>query len=357
MLQPLERAWMEVDLGAVVRNTTALKSHAGVAVIPMIKADAYGVGARQVAHALEPIEPLAYGVATVAEGHELREAGITRPILIFSPLLREELSAAHEARLTPTLGSAQAIADWSRFGGLYHLDIDTGMARAGLPWREIDSVVQQVIAHPPQGAFTHFHSPSLNDGTMSIQEDRFREAIAALPARPHILHTESSGAIVRHSRSAWDAVRPGIFMYGVGSGKDADLEPDPVVHVRARIAEIRNVEPGDSVSYDATWTATSRRQIATIPMGYADGYPRALSNVGLGIVRESTIAIAGRVTMDMIMLDVTDTGAEIGDVVTMIGSTESQRLDVATVAEMGAMSPYELLTGLRSRLRRIYRGQ
>lgn len=345
-------------MSAVVRNTTALRSRAGVPVIPMIKADAYGLGARQVAHALEPIEPLAYGVATVVEGHELREAGIARPILIFTPLLPEELSAANEARLTPTLGSADAIAQWSRFGGLYHLAIDTGMARAGLPWRDIGSVSEQVIAHPPQGAFTHFHSPSVSDGTMDVQEERFRAAIAALPVRPHILHTDGSAAIVRHEKSRWDAVRPGIFMYGVGSGEGAELDPDPVVHVRARVAEIRDVEPGDTVSYDATWTADSRRQIATIPLGYADGYPRALSNLGLGIVRGTTVGIVGRVTMDMIMLDVTDTGAEIGDVVTMIGSSsEAARLDVATVATAAGMSPYELLTGLHSRLRRIYRGQ
>jgi alanine racemase len=231
------------------------------------------------------------------------------------------------------------------------------MARAGVPWREIESVIEQVIAHPPQGAFTHFHSPSLNDGTMAIQESRFRTAIGALPARPHILHTDSSAATVRHGTSPWDAIRPGIFIYGVGSGEGAQLDPDPVVHVRARITEIRDVEPGDTVSYDATWTADSRRQIATIPLGYADGYPRSLSSIGKGIVRGTTVGIAGRVTMDMIMLDVTDTGADVGDVVTMVGSTETERLDVQSVAGTAGMSPYELLTGLHSRLRRIYRGQ
>jgi len=133
----------------------------------------------------------------------------------------------------------------------------------------------------------------------------------------------------------------------------------PVVHVRARVAELRYVEPGDTVSYDATWAADSRRLIATIPLGYADGYPRSLSNVGHGLVRGSTVPVVGRVTMDMIMLDVTDTGAEVGDVVTMIGSSSesTSRLDVAGVAQAAAMSPYELLTGLRGRLRRIYRGQ
>ena len=213
--------------------------------------------------------------------------------------------------------------------------------------------------HPPQGAFTHFHSPALNDGSMDIQEERFRSAIATLPVRPHILHTDSSAAICRRGASQWDAIRPGIFMYGVGSGELAGIEPDPVVHVRARIAEIRAVESGDTVSYDATWTADGRRHIATIPLGYADGYPRALSNIGRGIVRNRFVPIAGRVTMDMIMLDVTDTGAEVGDIVTMIGSVQEfpERLDVGIVAGEARMSPYELLTGLRGRLRRIYRGQ
>ena len=359
MPQPLDRAWMEVDLGAVVRNTASLRAHAGVPVIPMIKADAYGLGAEQVAHALESLEPWGYGVATVVEGQGLRAAGITRPILVFTPLLLEELSVAQESRLTPTLGSAGEITAWMKFGGPYHLSIDTGMARAGLPWREVQSVADLVARHPPQGAFTHFHSPALNDGTMKIQEDRFREAIAQLPGRPHVLHSDSSAAIVRHGQSHMDAVRPGIFMYGVGSGDGAQMEPAPVVHVRARVAELRYVEPGDTVSYDATWAADSRRLIATIPLGYADGYPRSLSNVGHGLVRGSTVPVVGRVTMDMIMLDVTGTGAEVGDVVTMIGSSSesTSRLDVAGVAQAAAMSPYELLTGLRGRLRRIYRGQ
>lgn len=359
MLQPLDRAWMEVDLGALIRNTSALRSHAGVPVIPMIKADAYGLGAEQVAHALETIDPWGYGVATIAEGQQLRASGIIRPILVFTPLLRDELQSAHDARLTPTLGCTEEIQAWLEFGGPYHLSIDTGMARAGLPWRDVESVAALVASHPPQGAFTHFHSPSLNDGTMRVQEDRFRETIDALPVRPQLLHADSSAAIVRHDRSLWDAIRPGIFMYGVGSGRGAKIEPSPVVHVRARIAELRYVEPGDTVSYDATWTADRRRLIATIPLGYADGYPRALSNVGNGIVRNAVVSIAGRVTMDMIMLDVTDTGAEVGDVVTMIGSTPDtpHRLDVGSVADQARMSPYELLTGLRGRLRRIYRGQ
>jgi len=353
----LTRGWMEVDLDALVRNARALRDRSRVPLVPMIKADAYGLGAVDVAGALEQLDPHAYGVATVAEGEELRGAGISRQIIVFTPLLEEDFRRAHEARLTPTLGSVRAIEAWTKYGSAYDLSIDTGMARAGVPWREVESLLPVLSKHPPAGAFTHFHSAGMNDGSMEEQEARFEEAISHLPNRPQVLHTDSSAAIVRHSESAWDAVRPGIFMYGVGSGAGAQIEPDCVVYVKAPVVEIRGVETGDSVSYDAAWKATSPRSIATIPLGYGDGYPRNAGAAGVGIVRGQAVPITGRVTMDMIMLDVTDTGAEIGDVVTVIGDAAAANapIDIASVAEIAGMSPYELLTGLRGRLERIYR--
>ena len=150
-----------------------------------------------------------------------------------------------------------------------------------------------------------------------------------------------------------------MFMYGVGSGNTAAFQPEPVVFMKGRIVEIRRVEPGDTVSYDATWTARRPSLVATVPIGYADGYPRGASNAGSAVVRERVVSIAGRVTMDMTMLDVTDAGAEVGDVVTMIGNPGAQgaAIDVASVAAKARISPYELLTGLRNRIRRTYRGQ
>ena len=353
----LSRAWMEVDLGALVRNASALARRAGVPLIPMIKADAYGLGAQQVAHALEHLSPLAYGVATVDEGIELRDSGITRPIVIFSPLLPEEFEGAHSAGLTPTIGSREELDAWEAYDSPYYLSVDTGMSRAGISWREIESLSDVLKKMPPAGVFTHFHSPQLDDGSMGRQLMRFDGALASIPGRPAIVHADSSAAIVRHGKSPFDAVRPGIFMYGVGSGTTAAVQPDPVVFVKTRIVEIRRLEVGDTVSYDATWTADRPSLIATVPLGYADGYPRGASNAGSAIVRDNVVRIAGRVTMDMIMLDVTDTDAAIGDVVTMIGSAASGApIDVASVAALANLSPYELLTGLRGRLRRTYRG-
>ena len=355
----LSRAWMEVDLGALVRNASLLRQHAGVPIIPMIKADAYGLGAEQVAHALEHLSPLGYGIATVEEGQELRDAGIMRQIFVFTPLLTEEFEAAHLAALTPTLGSKAQIDAWEIYGSPYILSIDTGMSRAGVSWREMESLTDSLTRTPPAAVYTHFHSPQLDDGSMDEQLARFEGALAALPSRPPVIHTDSSAAIVRNKRSPLSAVRPGIFMYGVGSGPTAALQPEPVVHLKGRIVEIRSIEPGDTVSYDATWTARRPSLIATIPLGYADGYPRGASNAGLAVVREKVVPVTGRVTMDMTMIDVTDTAAEVGDVVTLIGNPHltGAAIDVGSVAAKARISPYELLTGLRNRIRRTYRGQ
>ncbi len=353
----VDRAWMEVDLDAVLRNARAAQSRAEVPLIPMVKADAYGLGAESVARALEALDPCAFGIATVAEGRALRSAGILRPLIVFSPLLFDEYPAARELRLTPTLGSATEIAHWCVDGGAWHLSIDTGMSRAGVPWREIRALAGLLEKHSPAGAFTHFHSAELNDGSMEEQEGRFREAIAVLPARPPLLHTDASAAIERHGRSEWDAIRPGIFLYGVGSGAGSRLEPEPVVHIRARVVEMRWIEAGDSVSYDATWSATSRRRIATIPMGYADGYPRILGNRGTALTTSGAAPIVGVVTMDMIMIDVTDVDCDVGDEVSLVGAADDGRaITIAQLAALAEMSPYELLTGLRARLNRHYIG-
>ncbi len=350
-----QRAWMEVDLGALCRNASALSARSGVPLIPMIKADAYGLGAEMVWRALETENVLAYGVATIEEGTTLRAAGLDRSIIVFTPLLREELAEAHHSQLTPTLGYEREILDWATFNAPYHLSVDTGMSRAGLPWREIADVTDAVTRFPPEGVFTHFHSAELDDGTLEEQEARFRVALQALPARPPIVHTDASAAIVRRGKSEWDAVRPGVFLFGVGSGTSAAIQPEPVVHVRSRIVELRWIEAGDTVSYDAIYVAPSRRRIATIPIGYADGIPRSLSGAGHAIVRGRSVPFVGRVTMDMIMLDVTEISCDIGDLATVIGRSEDGALlDVETVADTAQISPYELLTGLRGRLSRHY---
>lgn len=349
-------AWLEVDLAAIRRNAAAIASYAGVPLLPMIKADAYGLGAIRVARSLEPLEPWGYGVATVVEGAELRHEGIDRPIVVFTPTLVEELDAMRVAGLTPALASVDAVKKWKMYGLPYHLSVDTGMSRAGVSWREVGGLAEALSEYPPEGAFTHFHSAQMDDDSMAAQEGRFDEAVGLLPERPGLLHTEASAAVVRNGGSRWNMVRPGIFLYGVSTVADAGIEPEPVVHMRGRVVETRWLEPGDTVSYDATFAASSRTRIATIPIGYADGYPRSLGNAGEVILRGQRVRVVGRVTMDMIMIDATETACEVGDTATLIGRADESGdvITVADVAARAAMSPYELLTGFRGRIARIY---
>jgi alanine racemase len=351
-----KRAWVEIDLGALQRNAAAIARRARAPLLPMIKADAYGLGAIPVARVLEPLDPWGFGVATILEGLELRAAGITRPIVIFTPLSADELTDVRAAGLTPSLSHVESIARWrAEGGGPWHLAIDTGMSRAGVRWDEVDALGGAIAECPPEGAYTHFHSAELNDGSLDQQEQRFREALAALPDRPPVVHTENSAAVARREGSEWDCVRPGIFLYGVGSGEGARLSPEPVVHARARVIDLRRVLDGETVSYDATYRAVGERTIATLGIGYADGYPRSLSNRGCAELGGRRVPVAGVVTMDMTMVDVTGGACALGDVATVIGGDAA--LDVAAVARAADMSPYELLTGLRGRISRVYRSE
>jgi alanine racemase len=352
------RAWVEVDLGALVRNARTLERHARTRLLPMVKADAYGLGAVPVAKALDALDLYAFGVSSIAEGEELRRGGIDRQILVFTPTLPKDFARLAAAKLTPTLATAEGISTWKSVsnGAQWHLAIDTGMNRAGIRWQDGDSLATALKDFPPEGAFTHFHSSQREDGSLQAQEKRFRECLEMLPVQPKVLHAENSAAIVRRHPSPWDCVRPGVFLYGVGSGPGAEVQPEMVVHLRGQVIELRTVVSGETVSYDATWLARGPRKIATIAVGYADGYRRQLGNVGRAIVAGSFAPVVGLVTMDMLMVDVSGLPCEEGDIVTLLGRADGKSLTAETVATAAKMSPYELLTGLRQRLQRVYVG-
>lgn len=349
------RAWVEIDLGALQRNGAALANRARVPLLAVIKADGYGLGAVRVAGALEPLAPWGFGVATVAEGIELRNAGVSRPILVLSPVLPDEYEAIRSAELRPSIGSAAAIAEWGRSGGgPWHLAIDTGMNRAGISWTDVEGLRETLGRTQPEGAYTHFHSADANDDSVSEQLRRFRCALDSMPARPKYLHAENSPALERGDASPWDLARPGVFLYGVGGGDGATMSPEAVAHLRARVIDLRTVPDGDTVSYGATWRAQGTRRIATLGIGYADGYRRALSNRGVVLLNGHRAPVAGIVTMDMTMIDVTDIPCAIGDVATLIGRDGDDVLTVDEVAATAQVLSYELLVGLKLRVPRVY---
>ena len=361
----LTRAWMEVDLLAVQRNAQRLAERARVPLIAMLKADAYGVGAVACARVLQHAENIwALGVATVAEGRVLRDAGISARLFCCTPVLQAELRDMHRLNITPTLFRVDDIVAWNAFGTAdnrapWHLLVDTGLNRAGVQWTDAANVRELIRQYPPEGVFTHFYASEMHDASRALQEARFAEALAAceaLAANPNVLlHADNSLGIAARAPSPYQLARPGIALYGWPSESDIGLEP--VLTLCARVVDVRDVPAGGSVSYGATWTAQKRTRVATISIGYADGYRRALSNAASVVINGTRCQVVGIVTMDMIMADVSATACDVGDIATLIGGLPADGVTLEQVAASGDISPYELLVGLKLRLQRVYIGQ
>ena len=345
-------AMLTVDLTAVRENYRLIARRAAVPLLPMIKGDAYGLGAVEVAKMLETESPVAYGVATVTEGRELRSAGIARPIVVFTPALPREFPEARAADLTLALSDAAHVASWKTIAGRWQLPIDTGMNRAGVNWRDASHLRAVLDAGgQPDGVFTHFHSADSDPASIEVQEERFAGVLSSMSSRPANVHAENSAALLQRGRSRYDCARPGIALYGVAVGP-ATWAPQGVVRLVAPVVGLQHVEAGDTVSYGATWRAPGPRRIATVAVGYADGYPRGAGNRATARIRDRPVPVVGLVTMDMTMCDVTDIACEVGDTVTLIGGDAES--GVAAIAAHAGRSPYEVLTGLRARAHRVH---
>lgn len=353
----LDRAWVEVDLAAVVANARALAERTGVRLVPVVKADAYGLGAVAVARALEAVDPWGYGVATVDEALALRGAGITRPILVFMPPSPAMYSRYHEHRLRPTLVAADDLAAWTAAGGgPYHVEVDTGMGRTGIPWTDAASLARHVAAPDFEGAFMQFHSAERDEVATAEQYRRFEAALGAVGRRPPLVHVANSAGAMYGKTYACDAVRPGLYLYG-GSPGGRFAAGRPVVTVRARVVSLRTVPAGETVGYGATWRAIVDTPVATLAIGYADGVPRTYGEVDGAhvIVAGRRCPFIARVTMDLTMVDVTDAPVRVGDVATLVGEVDGARITLDDVARWSREQPRAFLTGLGARLPRLYR--
>ncbi len=362
------RAWVDVDLSAVVANYDSLQERAKprVGMLPVVKADAYGVGVCPVVRALEPRAPWAYGVATLAEGLELRERGIDRRVvLLFST--PDELDLAAEAGLTPGIGDLAALERYrshARAAGRrlpFHLEIDTGIGRCGLHHAAIGDWLPRVLEAAAEhleweGTFAHFHSADEEDESPSREQwERFQKCVEMFPeGTGGLLHTSASVAGTRWPHFAADLLRPGLFLYGGTAGAEA-IEPKPVVAVRARATAVREVPEGWTASYGATYRAQRPSRWATLSIGYADGIRRELSSNGFVTFAEGRAPIIGRVCMDVIVVDVTELdGVTAGSVATVIGGPANGPTGLRAVADRCGTITYEILTGLSRRLPRRY---
>ncbi len=348
------RAWVDVDLGAVVANGRRVAQVSGARLLPMVKANGYGLGAVQVSRALEALDPWGFGVATTDEGETLRSAGIGRPVVVFTPLIGGWIDAMLRAELRPVICDARTLRRWLETapGRPFHVGVDTGMARAGVPWDDRASVaaLRELLVEAPgyEGVCTHFHSADTDPASVDAQRRRFEETIAALGRRPPLVHSANSAAALAARGDPGDLVRPGIFLYG---GQAGGAVPTPVAALRAVVVAVRDVASGASVSYGATWRPPGGVRIATLALGYADGLLRSLSNRGVVELAGARVPIRGRVTMDMTLVEAPPS-VSAGDVATVFGG----QVTLDEEAELAGTISYELLTALGARLPRRYAG-
>lgn len=364
-----DRAWVEVDAGALFRNYRQVRVAAGpgVKLIPMVKADGYGLGAQRVVEALAPADPWGFGVATVDEGLALRRAGVRAPVMICAPVAPVALGRAVHGRLIPTvsdletLEALQALA--SRDGARipFQVEVDTGMGRAGFPlagaagdwWPRVLAAAAAGVRL--FGVFTHLHSADETDLTSArLQVERFRDFVHAVEGigPDTLVHFANSAGVLRLPQRFANAARPGIYLYG-GRPGPVPVPPAPVAAVRARIVLVRRVPAGATVGYGATYRARASERWATAAIGYGDGLPRALGNRGRALASGRTLPIVGRVAMDttVLRLDEAD-DVSPGDAVTFIGRDGDAAVGLDEVAALANTIDYEILTGLSPRLPR-----
>jgi alanine racemase len=383
-------AWLEIDLDALLGNVRLLQGLLpdGVLVEPVVKADAYGHGAVPVARALVADGVRSLSVATFDEALELRQAGIEVPILIVFPIPPELALDARRHGLSITVGdrvllertlaalanrlpAGQRAADGPSDAKLaIHLEVETGLGRGGVDPDLVPAAAAAVESSPHAllaGLWSHLQAPD-NADLAAGQDRRFgiaagllEETGVTLPAR----HLAASGAVLAASVGTYDVVRAGLAMYGIvpdgltvaASARVAAVGLRPVMSLRARPIRIAWLEAGSGVSYGPTFRTAHRSRIATLPLGYADGYPRSLSNRAQVLVRGIRVPQVGTVAMDAVMVDVTDVpGSEVtvDDVFTLLGEQGGDRIDALEVARWGNTISYEVVAAMSGRLPRVY---
>jgi alanine racemase len=365
----------EVNLANLRHNLRVMQRTAGGAEVwAVLKADGYGHGAKGVARTLERAGATGICVALLEEGIELRQAGIRVPILITGGYYGRAFGEVLRHSLTPVLhdpAQVEALADEVRYSGAeptsVHVKVDTGMSRLGVLPRDVPNMAAMLAKHREvqvSGLMTHFACADGGDPeSINQQMDLFDEACAALRSLgidPPLRHAANSAAILQSPRAHLNVVRPGIALFGVQPRAGICKELRPVMQVHTELVAVREIPTGATVGYGATWTAKRTSRIATIPMGYADGLSRALSNRGELLVRGKRAPIAGVVSMDMAMLDVTEIDdVKVGDECVVLGTQKGplgqDTISAEEIAGRLNTIPWEVLTDISRRVPRFYR--
>jgi len=370
----MRATWAEIDLSAVIHNVRAVRRQvgAGPEIMAVVKADAYGHGALQVSRAALDAGASRLAVALVQEAVQLRSAGIEAPLLVFGEPYHGEAELILRHGLTSVIYNMETARSLSGIAAAAgrcvqaHVKVDTGMGRVGVPMEHALDFVRRVKdlgGLTLEGICTHFATADEADHCFTHRqaasfESLCRELTLAginIPLR----HAANSGAILQHPDTHLNLVRPGIMLYGLypSSQTRRTTELRPAMRWITHVAQIKTIPPGCTVSYGRTFFARSATTVATMPVGYADGYRRSLSNLGKVLVAERRSPVIGRVCMDMTMIDVTEIpGVRLGDEVVLMGRQGRSEITADEMAQWLGTINYEALTGIGKRVPRLYPG-
>lgn len=369
------RVYAKIDLDAVAHNFEAMKKNiaSDTKMIAVIKADGYGHGAVPIAKQTEEYDYIwGFATASAEEAMALRMAGIKKPILILGFVFEEHYKELVANDIRPAvfkLSMAEKLSEEACRQGkefFIHIALDTGMTRIGFADNEESvEIIKQIAALPNlkiEGMFTHFARADEIDKTSANKQlerylafaDKLEEAGVHIPIR----HCSNSAGIIEMPQANLNIVRAGISIYGIYPSDEVDrniVKLEPVMELKSHISYIKDVEPGVGVSYGGTFVTERKTRIATIPVGYADGYPRLLSNKGYVLIHGKKAPILGRVCMDQFMVDVTDiSDAKELDEVTLLGKDGDASLPVETLSEICGRFPYEFVCDISKRVPRVY---
>jgi alanine racemase len=342
-----------VDLGAVRHNIRALKRRANDAMLmAVVKADAYGHGSVPVSRTALEAGAGALAVVTAEEGAQLRQAGVTAPILVFTDLPRGKLLLARQHRLAVT---AHSVASAKRVAAVpdlkAHLKVNTGMNRWGVEPAEVGEA-RGILAGHLAGIYTHFASADSDRKTTGLQKECFDAVLADQPLGGVLVHAANSAALLWHPESHYDCVRPGIAVYGLHPrGDDGDPAEEglrPAMSLKSYVADVRRLLPGEGVSYGSIFRAEVTTFAATVPIGYAEGYRRSLSGKAYALIRGRRRPLLGRVTMDACVFEA-DGGVEVGDEVVLVGAQGDEKVAAEELGRLGDTINYEITTGINPR--------
>jgi len=364
--------WAEIDLKALKSNLSLLRNFVKkeVGIMAVVKANAYGHGIIPVSKALMEEDVDYFGVATVDEALKLRNAGIDTPVLVLGSVLEQEAEVAVKNDITLTLCNDYLLAILEKISIAYnvpakvHVKIDTGMGRIGV-WHE-DAVEFIKKTHMSEyldleGVYTHFSAAGRDEMFTKLQIESFTRVLETLEEEKieiKIKHAANSIAIIDWKDTHLSLVRTGIMVYGVypkGDFHEA-FRLNPVMSLKTKIVYLKNVPAGRSISYGRTYITQKPTKIATIPIGYADGYGRILSNKAEALVNGQQVKVVGVVTMDQTLLDVGEVeDVQVGDEVVLVGRQEDQEIPIEKIAKLSGTIPYEILATVTDRVPRVYK--